>query len=50
MTTIRKIFSDLFTVATSDTEKVYREWDVQRSRALSPAEVSEIDAIFARHL
>ena len=50
MTTIKKIFSSLFTTATSDNDRVYREWDAQRSRALSPAEVSEIDAIFARHI
>ena len=50
MTTIKKIFSNLFTFATSENEKMYREWDARRSRALSPAEVSEIDAIFARHL
>jgi hypothetical protein len=50
MTTIKKIFSDLFSLTTSENDKIYREWDAQRSRALSPAEVSEIDAIFARHL
>lgn len=50
MTTIGKIFSNLFQTVTSDTDKVYREWAKQRSRAMSPSEVSEIDAIFARHL
>jgi hypothetical protein len=50
MNTIKKIFSNLFTTATSENDKIYREWDAQRSRALSSAEVSEIDAIFARHL
>jgi hypothetical protein len=50
MTTIKKIFSKLFKTVTNENDKFYREWDAQRSRALSPAEVSEIDAIFARHL
>ena len=50
MTTIKKIFSNLFTTATSENDKIYREWDAQRSRALSSAEVSEIDTIFVRHL
>lgn len=35
---------------TNETEKIHREWDKQRSRAMSPSELSEIDAIFARHV
>lgn len=48
MTTIKKIFSRLFTVATSEKSEFYREWDELRSKALSPSEVAEIDAIFSR--
>lgn len=33
---------------TNETEKVQREWDRQRARAMSPSELSEIDAIFSR--
>lgn len=50
-----KAFARLFArivpdFATSETEKIHREWDRQRSRAMSPSELSEIDAIFARHV
>lgn len=50
-----KAFARLFAriipdIVTSETEKVRREWDRQRARAMSPSEVSEIDAIFARHI
>lgn len=34
----------------SNTKRLYREWDKQRSLARTPSEVSEIDAIFARHI
>lgn len=37
-------------IVTSETEKMHREWDRQRSKAMSPSELSEIDAIFARHV
>jgi hypothetical protein len=50
MKAFTRLFANLFTNATSDTEKVYREWDRQRARALSPNDLSEIDAIFSRHL
>ena len=30
--------------------QIYREWDRQRSRAMSPSDRAEIDAIFSRHL
>lgn len=41
---------NLFIGATSAQSKIYREWDRQRSMARTPNELSEIDAIFARHL
>jgi hypothetical protein len=44
---IKNIFSS---VVTNDREKMYREWDRQRARALTPSDRAEIDAIFARHL
>lgn len=34
----------------SPAEKARREWDNQRARAMSPNELSEIDAIFSRAL
>lgn len=34
----------------SQTRDVYREWDYQRSKALGPSDLAEIDAIFSRHL
>jgi hypothetical protein len=30
--------------------RIYREWDRQRAMALSPSDLAEIDAIFARHM
>lgn len=30
--------------------RLYREWDRQRSQALTPSDAAEIDAIFGRHL
>ena len=32
----------------SPADKARREWDIQRARAKSPSELSEIDAIFSR--
>lgn len=34
----------------SENEKIRREWSKQRSRAMSPSELSDIDAIFSRAL
>lgn len=50
MKAIGRLFSDLFRNATSDTLKVYHQWDRLRADALTPSHRSEIDAIFARHL
>jgi hypothetical protein len=50
MNTIKKIFSKLFNASTKGHDKVYREWDRRRMNAMSPSELSEIDAIFARHM
>lgn len=50
MKTLKRAFENLFTNATSESEKIYREWDRQRARALGPSDLAEIDAIFARHL
>jgi hypothetical protein len=51
MKAFTRLFENLFTKnATSETGKIYREWDRQRSRAISPNDLAEIDAIFSRHL
>jgi hypothetical protein len=34
----------------SRNRQIHREWDRQRAMALTPAERSEIDAIFSRNL
>ena len=54
MKSFGKLFATLFDHQ-SDPEagrrrQIYREWDRQRSNALSPADQAEIDAIFARNL
>lgn len=51
MKAFTRLFANLFDKpATSETQKIYKEWDRQRLKAMSPSEISEIDAIFARHL
>ena len=37
-------------IVTSEAEKIHIEWDRQRARAMSPSELSEIDAIFSRSI
>lgn len=46
---IQKI-KQLFKPNLTTTQRLYREWDKQRSMARTPNELSEIDAIFARHI
>ena len=51
MKAFARLFGSLFEKsATSDVQKVYREWDRQRARAISLNDLAEIDAIFSRHL
>lgn len=50
MKTLKRAFENLFTNTTSETEKIYRDWDYMRSKALGPSDLAEIDAIFSRHL
>lgn len=53
MKAFTKLFSSLFSVepiVLHEKEKVRRDWDRARSRAMTPSERSEIDAIFSRHL
>jgi len=50
-----KVFGSMRSRQSLDTEsasrkQIYREWDRQRSRAMSPSDRAEIDAIFSRHL
>lgn len=51
MKAFSRLFANLFTrPATSDTGKIYREWDRRRANAIGPNDLAEIDAIFSRHL
>lgn len=50
-----KLFAHMFSPMPTDNDtirasRVRREWDRQRSLAMSPSELAEIDAIFARNL
>jgi hypothetical protein len=50
-----RVFANMFDHGTLDTEasrsrQIHQEWDRQRANALTPAERSEIDAIFGRNL
>lgn len=53
MKSLGNLFANLFGGHHTNTEgnsraDIYREWDRQRARAMSPSERSEIDAIFSR--
>jgi hypothetical protein len=55
MNTLAKVFSTMFDRQPLDTEgarrqQINREWDRQRTLAVSPAHLAEIDAIFGRSL
>jgi hypothetical protein len=51
MKAFSRLFANLFTrPATSETGKIYREWDRRRAHAIGPNDLAEIDAIFSRHL
>lgn len=51
MKAFTSLFAGLFGKdTTSDVPKIYKEWDRQRAKAISPNDLAEIDAIFARHL
>ncbi len=50
-----RVFASMFGTSPLDNEsarsrQIHREWDRQRALALTPAERSEIDAIFSRNL
>lgn len=57
MKSLGAFFSNLFgTLSAEDRSEeamkrrnLYREWDKQRARAISPSDLAEIDAIFSRH-
>lgn len=34
----------------SEADKIYREWEIERSKAVSPSDLLEIDTIFSRAL
>ena len=53
MSTLTKVISNIVTRTALDPEvarmqQISREWEYHRSRAVSPSERAEIDAIFAR--
>ena len=49
MKAFTRLFANLFpSSATSEHEKIYREWDRQRANAYGPNDLAEIDAIFSR--
>jgi hypothetical protein len=51
MKTLKRAFDNIFTrKAKSQPWNVYKEWSYQRSKALGPSDLAEIDAIFSRHL
>lgn len=51
MKALTRLFANLFdNPVTSESQKIYREWDRQRAKALGPSDLAEIDAIFSRHL
>lgn len=55
MKPLAKVFGSIFGAEHLDAETarsraIHREWDRQRSQALTPAEREEIDAIFSRNL
>jgi hypothetical protein len=47
---IQKIKNFFAKTKMSETQRLYREWDKQRASARTPNELSEIDALFARHI
>ncbi len=55
MKPLAKVLSSIFAVEPLDQDaararQIHREWDRQRSQAMTPAEREEIDAIFSRNL
>ena len=49
MNKIKRAFVLFFTKpAASEMEKIYKEWNNQRSTAFGPSDLAEIDAIFSR--
>lgn len=53
MTSLAKLFASVLDrneAGSSRARAIHREWDRQRSRAISPADLAEIDAIFSRAL
>ena len=51
MKALARLFAGIFPdLPKSENEKIHREWDRQRARAMSPSELSEIDAIFSRSI
>jgi len=49
-TKVKSLFDRSGHRTSSTHRRIYREWDRQRAMAMSPSDLAEIDAIFARHL
>jgi hypothetical protein len=50
---LEQAFSKIFFITPKEDtykSKIYQEWDAQRSRALGPSDLAEIDAIFSRQV
>ena len=50
MKALSRLIAGIFNSSRRADIDAYREWDRLRSRAMSPSEISEIDAIFSRNL
>ena len=50
MKVFSRLLTNVFTNPKRTNESIYREWDKQRARAMSPNELAEIDAIFSRQV
>ena len=53
MKQVSKMFNRIFSIGEDrkpTTASIYQEWDRMRSKAMTPSEVAEIDAIFSRAL
>jgi hypothetical protein len=49
MKKIKNVLSNIFTKSNNN-EDIHREWSKQRSKAMGPSDLAEIDAIFSRSL
>jgi hypothetical protein len=51
MKTLKSALENIFTKKVKSHQwNIYKEWSYQRSKALGPSDLAEIDAIFSRHI